>query len=104
MFWGSAMKMESYMVYNTTLRPDPEKISAWLEKNEAAIKAYERTLEIVNETLEANPQDAGAWRNKSLSIQSRLTDHQRVIDYQLKNDIRRIKFFSGGKGQSSHID
>ncbi len=66
----SVFLMESYMVNNTTLQIGPENISAWLEKNEEAIKAYERTLEIVNETLEAYPQDAGAWMNRGAALAS----------------------------------
>lgn len=66
----SVFLMESYMVNNTTLQIGPENISAWQEKNEEAIKAYERTMEIVNETLEVNPQDAGAWRNRGAALAS----------------------------------
>ncbi len=62
--------MESYMVNNTTHQIGPENVSVWREKNEEAIKAYERTLEIVNETLEANPQDAEAWRNRGAALAS----------------------------------
>jgi tetratricopeptide (TPR) repeat protein len=62
--------MESYMVNNTTHQLGPENTSAWLEKNEEAVKAYERTLEIVNETLRINPQDARAWRNRGAALAS----------------------------------
>lgn len=66
----SVFLMESYMVNNTTLQMDPENISAWLGKNKDAIRAYERMLEIVNETLEAYPLDAGAWQIRGAALAS----------------------------------
>ncbi|MFB3765442.1 MAG: tetratricopeptide repeat protein [Methanotrichaceae archaeon] len=47
-----------------------ENVSIWLDKNQESIKAYESVLEITNETLANNPQDAVALQNRGAALAS----------------------------------
>ncbi len=64
---------DSYHIYHindTSPQPDRENISIWLGKNDESIKAYKMVLEITNETVKRNPQDAETWRNRGAALAS----------------------------------
>jgi tetratricopeptide (TPR) repeat protein len=74
----SQFLVESYMMTNvsnnvsnnTVLASCPGNASTWLGKNEESVRAYEMVLEIANRTLEIDPGDAEAWKEKGAALAS----------------------------------
>lgn len=62
--------MEFAMLNNTILQPGTENVSVWIDKNKESIESYKKALEITNRTLEGNPQNADAWKDRGVALAS----------------------------------
>ncbi len=65
--------------FNEATKLEPENTDAWLDfaqvlsylnqKNES-LEAFQKALDLTNETLEQNPNDAGAWQSRGIALRA----------------------------------